>query len=366
MTELFDKFEINRMPRWPLMSRLLALSIVLHGIFLVAVIYVPTLRSVFFMASSVAGLKFVSEDYDRTLIGQRATIIKLGPHEKLVYPPDYFGAPAVAETTQLDQTTFVPQYVPPPPVPTYRPRRTRTPRGAQPVGEPSPSPTPGEVAEATPTPSASPTPDEAQKQADAEMDKVAKEMGIVRPPGNINTKPFEDVAVDGKKLIDEGKLDLKNSTIALTATAERNEDGTLKDGFKIEGAADNESLSLLSQQLITALSQSKVLVMLQGAKVIRIGLKLDQQNVSITVESELESADIAEKSAMGYAFLAGMGRTAKKGTDEAELYNNLKFKNDGKQFMMSFEMPKESAGKLITDMLAKKAAKEAAAAQNKS
>lgn len=345
------------------MSRLLALSIVLHGVFLVAVIYVPTLRSVFFMASSVAGLKFVSEDYDRTLIGQRATIIKFEPHERLVYPPDYFGAPAVAETTQLDQTTFVPQYVPPP-VPSYRPRRARTPRGAQPVAEPSPSPTPSEVAAATPSPS--PTPNEAQRQADAEMDRVAKEMGIVRPPGNINTKPFEDVAVDGKKLIDEGKLDLKNSTIALTAIVERNEDGTLKDGFKIEGAAENERLALLSQQLITALSQSKVLVMLQGAKVVRIGLKLDEQNVSITVESELESADIAEKSAMGYAFLVGLGRNAKKGTNEAELYNNLKFKNEGKQFTMSFEMPKEAAGKMITEMLANKAAKEAAAAQNKS
>ena len=347
------------------MSRLLALSIVLHGIFLVAIFYIPTLRSALYMAGSVAGLKFVSEDYDKTLIGQRATIIKLGPHEKLVYPPDYFGAPAVEETTLLDQTTFVPQYTPPPPpVATYRPRRTRTPRGAQAVPEPSPSP---EVAAATPTPAASPTPDDAaQKQAEAEMDRIAKENGIVRPPGDINTRPFEDVAIKGKELIDAGKLDLKNSTIELMATAERNDDGTLKDGFKIEGTADNESLALLSQQLITALSQSKVLVMLQGAKVVRIGLKLDQQNVSIKVESELESADMAEKSATGYAFLVGIGRNAKKGTDLGELYNNLKFNNEGKQFTMSFEMPKEAAGKLIADMLAKKAAKDAAAAQNKS
>ena len=33
---------------------------------------------------------------------------------------------------------------------------------------------------------------------------------------------------------------------------------------------------------------------------------------------------------------------------------------------MSFEMTKDAAGKMITEMLAKKAAKEAAAAQNKS
>jgi hypothetical protein len=366
MTELFDRFEINRVPRWPLMSRLVALSIVLHGIFLVAVFYIPTLRSALYTAGSLAGLKFVSEDYDKTLIGQRATIINLGPHEKLVYPPDYFGAPAVEETTQLDQTTFVPQYTPapPPPVRTYRPRRTRTPRGA--VPEPSPSP---EVAAATasPTPAASPTPDDAaQKQAEAEMDRIAKETGIVRPPGNINTKPFEDVAADGKKLIDEGKLDLKNSTIDLTATAEREEDGTLKaETVKIDGTVEDESVALLSQQLITALSQSRVLVILKGAKSVRIGLKLDQQNVSITVASEMESADTAEKAALGYAGLVALGRMAKKGTNEGELYNNLKFSNDDKQFTMSFEMPKEAAGKMIADMLAKKAAKDAAA-QSKS
>lgn len=338
------------------MSRLLALSVVLHGVFLVAVIYVPTLRSVFYMAGSVAGLKFVSEDYDKTLIGQRATIIKLGPHEKLVYPPDYFGAPAVEETTLLDQTMFVQQQYTPPPVPTYRPPRVRRPRAAQAVPQPSPSPVASEIAQATPTPAASPTPDEAQKRAEAEMDRVAKENGIDRPPGNINTKPFEDVALKGKELIDQGKLDLKNSTIDLTATAERNEDGTLKAETVKFSPVNDENMALLAQQLVTALSQSKVLVVLKGAKDVSIGLKLDQQTVSIKVLSELPSEDEATKTAMGCAALVALGRMAKKGTDEGELYNSLKFSNDGKQFTMSFEMPKDAAGKMIADMLAKKAA----------
>ena len=102
MSELFDRFEVNRAPRWPLMSRLVALSLVVHGLFLVAVVYVPTVRSMLYVASTISGITFVNEDYDRTLVGQRATIIKFEPHEKLYYPPDYFGAPAVAETTQFD------------------------------------------------------------------------------------------------------------------------------------------------------------------------------------------------------------------------------------------------------------------------
>ncbi|PYS77775.1 MAG: hypothetical protein DMF67_03460 [Acidobacteria bacterium] len=364
MAELFDRFEINRVPRWPLLSRLLALSVVVHGLFIVTVAYVPTLRSLLYVAGAVSGLKLVSEDYDPTLIGQRATIVQLAPHEKLYYPPDYFGAPEVAETSAFDPT-LVQQAAPPPPQVFYRPpRRAYTPR-ALPTPQPSPSP---EVAKANPTPSpaASPTPDEAQRKAEeAEMDRVAKANGIERPP-EINTKPFEDIALKGKELIDQGKLDLKNSTLDVTATAERNDDGTLKaETVKIEGLANDENMSLLAQQLITALSQSKVLVVLKGAKDVRIALKLDQQNVAIKVLSELPSEDDANKTANGCALLVALGRKAKQGTNEGELYNSLKFDNDGKQFSMSFEMPKDAAGKMIADMLAKKAAKDAAA-QNKS
>lgn len=360
MAELFDRFEINRVPRWPLLSRLLALSVVLHGLFLVTVAYVPTLRGLLYVAGTVSGLKLVSEDYDPTLIGQRATIVQFAPHEKLYYPPDYFGAPEVAETSPFDPTFVQPAATTPPPPVFYRPpRRAYTPR-ALPTPQPGPSP---EIAKASPSPS--PTPDEAQKKADEDMDRVAKANGIERPP-EINTKPFEDIATKGKEMIDQGKLDLKNSTLDVTATAERNDDGTLKpETVKIEGLAGNESMSLLAQQLVTALSQSKVLVVLKGAKGVSIALKLDQQNVSIKVSSEFPNEDEAKQKADGYDALVAIGRLAKRGTNEGELYNNLKFNNDGKKFTMSFEMPKDAAGKMITDMLAKKAAKDAAA-QSKS
>ncbi|PYT03304.1 MAG: hypothetical protein DMF65_04420 [Acidobacteria bacterium] len=365
MAELFDRFEVNRAPRWPLVSRLLALSVVLHGIFLVAVVYVPQLSNMLRVAGEFAGLKFVSQDYDPTLVGQRATVIQFAPHEKLYYPSDYFGASEVAETSPYDPT-FVEQAAPPPPPPVYRPRPVRVQR-QQAAPQPSPS---DEVAKAeaspSPSPAASPTPDEDQKRAEEAMDRVAKANGIERPP-EINTKPFEDIAIKGKELIEQGKLDLKNSRLDVTATAERNDDGTLKaETVKIEGLAQDENMSLLAQQLVTALSQSKVLVVLKGAKDVRFAVKLDDQNVSIKVMGEMPSEDEATKAATGYGALVAVGRMAKKGTNEGELYNNVKFNNDGKQFTMSFEMTKDAAGKMITEMLAKKAAKDAAAAQNKS
>jgi hypothetical protein len=357
MTELFDRFEINRAPRWPLMSRLVALSLVAHGLFLVAVVYVPTLRSMLYVASNISGITFVSEDYDPTLVGQRATIVKFEPYEKLYYPPDYFGAPEVAETTQFDPMV-VQQVAPPPPAPVYRPRRVRTPRV---VATPEPSPSPAEVAQATPSPTPALT--DEQKQAEAEMDRIAKESGIARPPGNINTKPFEDIAVEGKKLFDQGKLNL-NSVIDVTATGELNEDGTLKpETVKLNWVtASDENTAALAQQLVTAMSQSKVLVILKGAQNVTIALKLDQQNVKIAVTSDLPSEAEAMKTALGCSALVAIGRSAKKGTNEGVLYENLKFDSAGKQFVMNFEMPKDAAGKMINEMLAKKAGKPNAAA----
>jgi hypothetical protein len=355
MSELFDRFEVNRAPRWPLMSRLLALSVVVHGLFLVAVVYIPTLRSMLYVASTVSGISFVSEDYDSTLVGQRATIVKFEPHEKLYYPPDYFGAPEVAETTQFD-AMVVQQVAPPPlpPAPVYRPRRPRTPRV---VTQPEPTPTPAEVAQATPEPTPTPLTEE-EKRAEAEMDRIAKENGIARPPGNINTKPFEDIAVEGKKLFDQGKLNF-NSAIEVTATGEVNEDGTLKpETVKLNWVtASDENTAALAQQLVMAMSQSKVLVILKGAQNVTISLKLDQQNIKIGVMSDLPTEEEAMKTALGCSALVAIGRTAKKGTNEGILYENLKFDNQGKQFAMNFEMPKDAAGQMIKEMLAKKANK---------
>ena len=363
MTELFDRFEVNRMPRWPLMSRLVALSLVAHGLLLVAVVYVPSLRNLIRVAGAVSGLTFVNEDYDPTLIGQRATIVQLGPHEKLYYPPDYFGAPEVAETTQFDPTMIQPAAPPPPPPPVYRPRRVRTPKPGPP---PAPSPSP-EVAEAAPSPSPSPSPatDEQKQAADAEIDKIAKEKGIRRPV--INQKPLEDFALKGKEMFDQGKLKL-DGALDVRATGQRNDDGTLDPAtVKIEWrTASDENTALLAQQLITALSQSKVLSPLEGARGVQMELKLDQQNISVKIMSDLSSEEDARKFAEGFASMVLFGRIAKHGTDEGELYNNLKFRNEGAQFSMSFEMPKEEAGRMISKMLAKKAADAAAAAANKS
>lgn len=357
MAELFERVEVNRAPRWPLMTRLVALSVVAHGLFLVAVVYVPTVRSMLSLASSMSGIKFVSEDYDKTLIGQRATVVQFAPHEKLRYPPDYFGAPAVEETTQLQpQVVQMATPPPPPPMPAYRPRPVRVPR-ARPTPQPSPSP---EVAQATPSPT--PTPDDAEKQkAEAEIAKIEKETGVKRP--NINKKPFEDFASEAKKLYDEGKVDL-SSGVEVTATGPVMEDGTLDPATTQMKwvSAENENNAKLAQMLLTAISQSKTFANLEGAKVVTMSLKLDDEKISISILSDLPTEADAKTKAEGYAGMVLLARISKGGTNEGELYKGLKFNYEGKQFRMSFELPRDAAGKILGEVLAK----QAAAAQNKS
>ncbi len=360
MSQLFATFEVNRVPRWPLMSRLVALSVVLHGVFLVAIIYVPALRGMLQLASSMSGIEFVREDYDKTLLGQRATIIQLGPQEKLYYPPDYFGAPEVAETTQFDPMMIQPA-APPPPV--YRPRRVRTPR-------PAPQPTPEEVAAATPTPEASPTPvtDEARQTAEAEMEEVEKKTGVKRL--NINPKPWEDLAADGKQLFDTGKLKL-DSAVDVSAKAERDVDGKLKPesvNITWNKPPADQTTEDLARKVITAVSESRMLGTLEGVKGVDMSLKLDEKEVAIVIANDFPSAAEAEKFANGYATLLLMARISRSGKEDGELYNNVRVSQDGSRFVITFKMPKDAAGKMIADILSKKAAKEAkdaAAAQNK-
>jgi hypothetical protein len=348
MAELFDRYAVDRVPRWPLMSRLVALSVVVHGLFFVAVIYVPSLSNLLRVAGSMAGIELVSEDYDRTLLGQRATIVKLEPHETLYYPVDYFGAPA---DPALDPMLMAQAAPPPPPVVIRPPRQPR--QRAQVIPTPTPTPSP-EVAEASPTP----TPDEMErKAADEEIDKIAQKYGVKRP--SINTKPFEELAQKGKEMYEQGKVNV-DSAVEVTATAERNDDGTFNpDTVKFNWVTTNDPATAeLAQMTVTAVSQSKVLSVLAGVKNVNMGLKLDEQKVSVRIANEFPSEAEAGKQAEGFASMILLARLAKSGTDEGELYKNVKINTEGRQLVMTFEMPKDAAGKMIVEMLARKAAKD--------
>ena len=63
MAELFEKFEVNRDPRWKMLTRLLVGSLVVHLALLWMAIYVPSVRDTLNIVALVANAKFVDKDY---------------------------------------------------------------------------------------------------------------------------------------------------------------------------------------------------------------------------------------------------------------------------------------------------------------
>lgn len=352
MAELFDDFEINSTPRWPRLSRLVALSVVLHGLLILAVVYVPTLRAVARAAGSVAGIEFVEEDYTKTVIGQRATIVKLEPYEKLYYPADYFspGEVPVAPEASVVSEAATAQAPPPPPADFFG--RRRSPRART---LPTPEPTPDELADAdaadatTPGDDADAKPEEPPKP-DAEIDKVAAENKTPRLP-KINTKPFTDLLATGKKMVDEKRLNLDGG-VELTVEADRNPDGTLGN-IKIGGTADNESLNKLAEDFVAALSDSKLFMALPDIEHMTMSLKLDKETLSVNVASDVKSAARAKEMETGYGAMVGLARLKKGDSDDGELWKGVKISSQEEKFIMDFKMTREAAAGLLAKQIAK-------------
>src|ERR1043165_4684032 len=88
MAQLFEKVEVNRDPRWQVLTKLVGASLVLHLVLLWMVVYVPALRDTLNIVALVAGTKFVDKAYDPTQIKDDVQWVQVG--EKFHYPEGYF------------------------------------------------------------------------------------------------------------------------------------------------------------------------------------------------------------------------------------------------------------------------------------
>src|ERR1044072_5269490 len=88
MSELFEKFEVNREPRRQVLAKLAGASLVLHLVFVWMVIYVPAFRDTLNIAALIASTKFVKKDYEATQIGDDVQMVQLS--DKFHYPEGYF------------------------------------------------------------------------------------------------------------------------------------------------------------------------------------------------------------------------------------------------------------------------------------
>ena len=351
MTELFEKFEVNRDPRWQILTKLAGASLVLHLVFVWMVVYVPAFRDTLNIAALVANTKFVDKDYQATQIGDEVQLVQL---EKFRYPEGYF-------TANGQVAAEVPAQPTPDPFAAKIISQARSASKVEPETSPLPTPEPSPSPSASPAPSVSPspiaqasssplTPEEAQKQ----LEKTAKQSDVPLPDENqINKKALKDFAAYASNLKNQGKLDL-NKPFEMVIEAELDEQGKLKNA-KVTKKEGDENLVDLFRNMVAALNDSGLLIYLKpiskdnpGAAV-KITVKQGETEVLASVESEAASPESAQSLAKTLNNFLYLGAWSRAGKDEEVLMKNTNATPDGKKVVVNFSMPRQS----VVDMIKK-------------
>ena len=355
MAELFERFEVNREPRWQVLTRLIGASLVLHFACLWIVVYVPAVRDTVNIAALIASTRFVDKPYEATQIADDVQMVQL---EKFRYPEGYF-----ATAGQVDGVLATPAN----PFPGFAPKiisQASSERNVDPEATPSPSPgaspsaspaatssPAGAVAQAGPSPSASPlSVEEAQKQ----LEKTAQQNNLPLPDEKeINKQVLKDFAKYANDMKNQGKLDL-NKPFEVVIEAELDEKGKLQNPRFTKKDGD-ENLVDLFGKLVAALNDSGFLIYLQpiskdtpGAKV-KITVKQGELEVLASVESEVSSPERAETLAKVLNTALFLGAGSRAGKDEEVLMKNTSAAPDGKRVVVNFSMPRQS----VVDMIKK-------------
>ena len=362
MSELFANFEINREPRWPLILKLLAGSLVLHSLTAASVVFIPGVRDAFNLASLIADTRFVEKDYARTEIGDDVQWVEMASN-KFHYPEGYFAPevpPGVVAPLPPPPPQFIAQAQPPGSVqPELGPPPSPSP---SPSASPSPSPlvtASQTVAEAAKSPAPSPnqSPPLTADEAQTELDKTAAKNNIDLPKENeINKKAMKDFAAYALDLKNQGKLDL-NQPFEIVIEAELDENGKLKDPKFTKKAGDPNLIDLFGR-MVSALNDSGFLIYLKpvdkdnpGSRVV-FTIKQGETEVLATVESEASSVDRARVLAKGFNAALSIGAQSRAGKDEEVLLRNTSAEPVGKKIVFNFTMPRQAVVDLIKKQLA--------------
>jgi hypothetical protein len=357
MQEIFEHFEVNRQPRWPVLSRLTAVSILFHATVLATVLYVPGVRESFNIAALMSRTTYVDRAYTKTEIGEDIQMVDVG--EKFHYPEGYFATqnPESVAAAAAPATKFPDPWAP---------------DKSQVVAEtptPSPSPTPEVTSSASPegsppaaTANASGSEDQTTK-VEKELDKIAEDNSVVRPSENeVNTRPLKDWLARANLLRQKGELDL-TSRVDITIEANLTSQCRLQDAKVLQKSGDARLLDV-AKDMVSAIGDSGMLSFLRDPKKVQdpnelrcdeipltLTVRLDQNEIAAIVESQADSPSRAAEMAKGYSGLLAIGQLLKRGRDEELLYKNTKVTAEGSQILVNFSMPRQTAGEMLKKQL---------------
>jgi hypothetical protein len=353
--ELFEHFEVERVPRWPLLIRLVGGSILVHAIFLATVLYVPAVRDALNIASILSGSDFVSKAYKKTNIEDRAQILNL---PKFQYPEGYFYKGPTIVPIDPNAPTIIAQATPNPVPPFMMPRARKGKLPNPPMPSPSVSPSlavgPNDPAALTATTNQPKTAEE----ADAELTKLAAANNVNRPDEDeINKQPWKDWLKSTNDLKVQGKLDL-SKPVEVIILADFDEDGKLTGPPFITQKSGDPALIEVAKGMVAAMIDSNMLFFLRDPKTkrletrqLQITIKLDDQAVTGKVQSDAASPERAQQLSTTYSGMLYFGTIARQGKDEEILMKNTKVTAEGKQIIINFTMPRHDASELLKKQL---------------
>ena len=336
---LFENFEVNREPLWPKFKWLIAQSAAWHALVVTCVLLIPPVRNALSIAMIVSGGRFVDKPYNKSEIGD-ADITEL-TLEKFHYPEGYFamdqqGMPN--PTPQFLGSSFKPRSFKPAPV--HSPSPTPSP-----IASPSPAIAANTPPDATAKPSATPkaADNKAVEKAQQRLESASKATGIELPQeGEINKKPFKDLAAYATELKNQGKLELEKP-FEVSIDTELNKDGKLINP-KVTKKTGDPNLADLGSRLVAAMNDSGILFYLKkinedkpGTKVI-FTIKQDGNEVVATVESEVASVVSARQLSNAFSLMLDVGAESRKGKDEEILLRSTTVSPDGKNVIFKLNM----------------------------
>jgi len=348
---LFDHYEVNGEPFWPKLMWLLGGSAAWHLVLVACVLLIPPVRDALSVAAIFSGADFVDRPYKRTAIGDDVDIIEFTT-EKFRYPDGYFlmDNPGMQPLPAVPPAgaPFTPAYMPPVETPTTTPTPTPTPTPPPVIAGNTVN---GKQGEAKPSP-AKGGDDKSTDKAQQDLEAASKTTGIDLPQeGEINKAPFKDLATYATDLRDKGKLDF-NKPFEVSIESTLNKDGALVNPIVLRKAGD-ETLVDLGKRLIEAMNDSGVLFYLKklnedkpNPKVI-FTIKQDSSEVLAIVESEVTSADSANKLSRGFATMLTLGAASRKGHDEEILLKSTKVSAENNKIIFKLTMARQDVVDIV-------------------
>jgi len=359
MAELFGSFEVNKQSRSRALLGLVGGSLILHLTLAASIIYVPRFRDAFNIAVLAGQTNYVDKAYNKTAVGEDVQMLQL---PKFTYPEGYFA-------TEFASAEVVPTPDPMAPkiISTFTPPKPEVAPSPSPLPSASPSST-AQAGSAASTGSPAVAPETASNSKPSPSPDASDEVVLGINETEFNKRPLKDWLARANELKEKGTIDL-NGVLEMTVDAKLNGDCRLEDPKVVQKSGDTQMVEL-AKELTAAIGDSRMLLFLKDPEkvqkeqkglrcdpmALRFNVRLDQTDFNATVETEADSPERAAQLSGVYNWALAGGAVSKKGRDEEIIFRNTKVTAEGKQIVVRFKLPRQTAGEMLKKQIETKPA----------